>query len=152
MGKKAIIFIIVGILVGALIAGGGVFFILRNGAEKPDVPEVIPTFDIKDGQRFTLQKVQIPLYQTGSKASFLQADFTIIFKNKEALTLAQSMEPDIKDAIYGVFEVKTAEELKELGAREAMKEPVLEAIRELYNDEEDRENIVAVKISSFIVS
>ena len=33
-----------------------------------------------------------------------------------------------------------------------MKEPVLEAIRELYNVEEDRENIVAVMIPAFIVT
>ena len=51
------------------------------------------------------------------------------------------MVPDIKDAIYGVFESKTSDELRAAGAREAMKEPVLEAIRELYNEEEDRENI-----------
>ena len=62
------------------------------------------------------------------------------------------MVPDIKDAIYGVFETKTADELRVAGTRESMKEPVLEAIRELYNDEEDRENIVAVMIPAFIVT
>lgn len=148
MGKKAILFIVIGILLGAALAGGGIFFMIQNGAVKPQ--EEIEEFDIKDGQRLTLEKVQIPLAQTTSKAVFLQADFTIIFKNSEALALAETMIPDIKDAIYGVFENKTADELR--GSREAMKEPVLKAIRELYNDEEDRENIFAVMIPSFIVT
>ncbi len=151
MGKKAILFIIIGLVLGAGLAGGGVYFMIQNGTMKDPV-EKVEEFDLKDGQRFTLSKVQIPLVQTGSKTSFLQADFTIVLKNENALTLATSMEPDIKDAIYGVFESKTPEELKTPGARESMKEPVLEAIRGLYNSEEDRENIIAVKISSFIIT
>ena len=113
MGKKALLFIIIGVVVGALLAGAGVFFMIKNGGEKPVeeevIEEVIPEFDKADGKRLTLEKVQIHLVQTSSKAVFLQADFTIIFKNPEALALAESMVPDIKDAIYGVFETKTAE-------------------------------------------
>ena len=62
------------------------------------------------------------------------------------------MREYIKDAIMSVFEVKTADELNQTGARNDMKEPVLNAIRELYNDEADRENIVAVMIPTFIVT
>ena len=150
MGKKAIIFIVVGVILGAALAGGGIFFMIQNGAVK--TPEVVvePPFDLKNGQRLTLEKVQIPLMQTGSKTTFLQADFTVIFKTPEALTLAESRVPDIKDAIYGVFEKKTPEELR--GNREAMKEPVLEAIRALYNEEEDKEDIAAIMISSYIIT
>ena len=150
MGKKAIIFIIVGILLGAALAGGGVFFIMQNGAEEEPEEIIEPAFDLKNGYRFTLEKVQIPLVQTTSKAAFLQADFTIIFKTEEALALAETMAPDIKDAIYGVFETKTADEVR--GSRGTVKEPVLEAIRALYNEEADRENIAAVMIPYFIVA
>jgi len=152
MGKKALLFIIIGVVLGVGLAGGGIYFMIKNGNVAPEEEVVVEEFDLKDGHRFTLEKVQIPLKQTSSKASFLQADFTIIFKTEEALALAESMTPDIKDAIYGVIENKTAEELKAEGAREAIKAPVLEAIKELYNDEEDRENIAAVKISSFITT
>jgi len=139
-------------LLGVALAGGGIFFIMQNGGEKPVEEVVEPPFDLKNGQRLTLEKVQIPLVQTSSKTAFLQADFTIIFKDAEALALAEAMIPDIKDAIYGVFEVKTAEELRAVGSRETMKEPVLEAIRNLYNDEEDREKIAAVMIPAFIIA
>ena len=148
--KKLIIFLVVGLILGAGLAGGGVYFMVQNGAIKAPEEEVVPPFDLKDGQRLTLEKVQIPLMQTGSKTAFLQADFTVVFKTPEALTLAEAMGPDIKDAIYGVFEKKTAEELR--GNREAMKEPVLAAIKGLYNNEEDKENIAAVIISSYIIS
>jgi len=150
--KKIIIFLVIGLVLGAGLAGGGVYFMVQNGAIKAPEEVEEPAFDLKDGQRLTLEKVQIPLVQTTSKAAFLQADFTIIFKTAEALALAETMIPDIKDAIYGVFETKTVDELKASGAREAMKEPVLEAIRELYNIEEDKEGIAAVMIPSFIVT
>ena len=168
MGKKAILFIIIGVVLGVGLAGVGIFFMLQNGGEKPEEPEVIEEYDITQGKRLSLEKVQIPLKSTGSKTSYLQADFTIIFKTEEALNKANEMIPDIKDAIYGVFEVRTAEELKgqtvKLGEdglplenaeptsmRNAMKEPVLNAIRDLYFNEEDKENIVAVIIPSFII-
>jgi len=150
MGKKAILFIVVGVVLGVALAGGGIFFMIQNGAVEEPEEVVEPEFDLKDGQRFTLEKVQIPLLQTGSKTQFLQADFTIVFKTEEALGVAEAMAPDIKDAIYGVFEKKTADELR--GNREAMKEPVLNAIKELYNNEEDRENIAAIIISSYIIA
>ena len=154
MGKKAILFIVIGVLLGVGLAGGGIFFMLQNGGEKPveEEEEVIEEFDTTQGSRLTLEKVQIPLAVSSSKTNYLQADFTIIFKNSEILTKAEGLLPDIKDAIYGVFEVKTADELRTIGARETMKEPVLEAIRKLYNDEEDREKIAAVMIPAFIIA
>lgn len=151
MGKKAVLFIVLGIVLGIGGALAGVFFMLGQTKEPVEEEEiVIEKFDLKDGSRLTLSKVQIPLIQTGSKKQFLQTDITLVFKTAEAMSLAEGMQEDIKDAIMGVFEVKTAEELT--GARNNMKEPVLNAVRELYNNEEDRENIVAVMISSFIIT
>jgi len=149
--KKIIIFLIIGLVVGAGLAGGGVYFLVQNGAVK--APEVVeePPFDLKDGKSFTLEKVQIPLAQTGSKQSFLQADITIVLKTEEALTLAEGMAPYIKDAIYGVFANKTPDELN-IKNRETLKKEVLDAVRELYNQEEDRENIFTVMFPSFIVA
>lgn len=152
MVKKVVIFIIIGVVFGIAGALAGVFFMM-NKANEPEVTEpVVETFDLKDGTRLTLEKVQVPLLQTDNTKHFLQADFTIVFKSEEALALAEGMNQDIKDAIMSVFEVKTAAELTQVGARNDMKEPVLKAIRELYNNEEDRENIVAIMISSFIVT
>ena len=59
MGKKAVIFIVVGILLGVGLAGGGIYFMLQNGAIKPEEEIVEPAFDLKNGQRLTLEKVQI---------------------------------------------------------------------------------------------
>lgn len=160
MGKKAILFIVIGVVLGVALAGGGIFFMLQNGGEKPVEEEpVIEEFDITQGYRLTLEKVQIPLAISSSKTNYLQADFTIIFKNAEILTKAEGLLPDIKDAIYGVFETKTANELKVqpnaegniVSPREAMKEPVLEAVRNVFFTEEEKEAVAAVAISSFIV-
>lgn len=154
MGKKAVLFIVIGIVLGIGGALAGVFFML-NQTNKPqkEVNEfMVEEFDLKNGKSLTLEKVQIPLVQTGSKTQFLQADFTIVFKDEKALTQAEGMKDYIKDAIMSVFEVKTADELKQTGARNDMKEPVLNAVRELFNDEADRENIVAVMIPTFIVT
>ena len=154
MGKKAVLFIVLGIVLGVGGALAGVFFML-NQSSKPqkEVTDFkIEEFDLKNGKSLTLEKVQIPLVQTGSKKQFLQADFTIVFKDDKSLTQAEGMREYIKDAIMSVFEVKTADELNQTGARNDMKEPVLNAVRELYNDEADRENIVAVMIPTFIVT
>lgn len=150
MGKKAILFILIGVVVG--LAGGiaGAFFMIDQS--KPPEEPVVEEFDLKDGARLTLEKVQIVLPQVDANKSFLQADFTIVFKTAEALALAEGMQADIKDAILGVFETKTYDELNQTGARNDMKEPVLEAIRGLYNNEEDRENIMAIMISNFILT
>jgi len=150
--KKLIIFLVIGLVVGAGLAGGGVYFLVQNGTVKPPEEVEEPPFDLKNSHSLTLEKVQIPLAKTSSKTRYLQADFTIVFKTPEALALAESMQPYIKDAIYGVFEVKTPEELSDVKAREDMKEPVLKAIRELYNDEADRENIFTIMIPSFTVT
>ncbi len=165
MGKKALIFIIIGVVLGVALGAAGIFFMLKNGGEKPveEKEEVIEEFDLTQGKRLTLEKVQIPLATTGSKASYLQADFTIVFKTEEALTKAEELVPDIKAAIYKVFENKTAEQLRtkpttenteveQISPREAMREPVLESIREVYSLEEDKENVASVIISAFIVA
>ena len=154
MGKKAVLFIVLGIVLGVGGALAGVFFMLNQSSkpQKEFTDFKIEEFDLKNGKSLTLEKVQIPLVQTGSKKQFLQADFTIVFKDEKSLTQAEGMREYIKDAIMSVFEVKTADELNQPGARNDMKEPVLNAIRELYNDEVDRENIVAVMIPTFIVT
>ena len=158
MGKKAILFLIIGIVLGAALSAGGVYFMIQNGALADPNAQVEEEYDLTQGKRLTLEKVQVPLVATGSKQSYLQADFTIVFKNEEALAKANEIIPDIRDAIQGVFEVKTADELKtqptgegQISPREAMKGPVLEAIRNLYLLEEDKEAVVAVVISSFMV-
>ena len=152
MGKKTILFVIIGVFLGVALAAGGIFFMINksNEADSENKENIVEEFDLKDGKRLTLEKVQIPLKQVTSKTQYLQADFTIIFKDEKSLTQADSMKEDIKDAIMGVFENKTADELR--GNRNLMKEPVLEAIRELYNNESDKENIVAVMIPTFIIT
>lgn len=166
MGKKAILFIVIGVVLGVALAGGGIYFMIQNAAEKPETEEPeIEEYDLTQGKRLTLEKVQIPLASSGSKTSYLQADFTIVFKTEDALNKANEMIPDIKAAIYSVFETKTADQLKvkpttetedgeaksDISPREAMREPVLDSIRNIYTTEEDKENIVSVVISSFMV-
>ena len=170
MGKKALIFIVVGAILGVALAGGGIYFILNNAPapEEEDgetTEKKVEEYDLTQGKRFTLSKVQIPLAGMGSKTSYLQADFTIVFKTDVALKKAEAMEPDIKAAIYSVFETKTADDLRakpatidengnaveSVSPRIAMQEPLLNAIRAIYVTEEDKEDIVGVVISSFMI-
>ena len=170
MGKKALIFIIIGAILGVALAGGGIYLILSNSPAPSEDGEEgeeskVEEYDTTQGKRLTLSKVQVPLAGLGSKTSYLQADFTIIFKTEAALKKAEAMEPDIKAAIYSVFETKTADDLKVKPAipdengnvkevvspRIAMQEPLLEAIRAIYVTEEDKEDIVSVVISSFMI-
>lgn len=174
MGKKALLFIIIGVVLGVALAGVGIFFLLQNGGTEPvDEEEKEPVeevFDTTQGKKLIMEKVQIPLATSaGSKAHFVQADFSITYKTEEALTKANELIPDIKAAIYSVFETKTADQLKvktiidpvtgesivpedQVAPRVAMCEPVLQAIKNIYLLEEDKENVVSVVISSFIVS
>lgn len=148
MAKKALIIIIVAAVLGLGLAGAGIFFIMKDKAPEEEPGEVVvEKFDLKNGKHLTLEKVQVALMKTTSKASYLMADFVITFKSEEALKQAETMTPYIKDAIMSVFEKKTSEELA--GNREAMKEPVLNAIKALFNNEEDKEQVVSVAISSY---
>ena len=100
MGKKALIFIIVGVVLGLAGGAAGVFFIMNkvNEANNPE-PVIVEEFDLKDGKNLVLEKIQVPLAQTTSKRQYLQANFTIVFKDEETLTLASGMTDAIKDLL-----------------------------------------------------
>lgn len=157
MGKKAVLFIIVGIVLGAGLAAGGVFFMLKNGGIQAPVEPVVEVFDTTQGYTLSLKDVLIPLVQTSSRPDYLKADFTVIFKTEEALAKAEGIAPHISEAIYSVFETKTANELKvhydsngaKIVPRETMKEEVLNAIRNVFLEEEDKENVAAIIIYPF---
>ena len=75
--KKLIIFLVVGLILGAGLAGGGVYFMVQNGAIKAPEEEVVPPFDLKDGQRLTLEKVQIPVVCLTSAQFFQRVESKI---------------------------------------------------------------------------
>ncbi|MBP3284099.1 MAG: flagellar basal body-associated FliL family protein [Clostridia bacterium] len=153
MAKKALIIIIIAVVFGLVGAGAGVYFMMNRFDPNKQVVEPEETgFDLKDGSSLALNDVMISLKKTGSKASYLKASFVIVFEDEKALATAEKMTDYYRDAILSVFESKTAEELSDSNKRNEMKEPVLEAIRSLYNNEEDREKIIAVMIPSFIVT
>ena len=52
--------------------------------------------------------------------------------------------------VLGIFENKTAEELE--GNREAMKQIMLENIREIFVKQADKEKVVDISITNYIVS
>ena len=152
MVKKILVMLVVAIVFGVAGAAGGVFFMKSQfDPEKIAAMQEEPEFDLKDGSSLALNDVMVALKKTGSKSSYLKASFVIVFQDEEALATAENMTDYYRDAILGVFEEKTAEELN-ASSRNEMKEPILEAIRALYNNEEDREKVVAVMIPSFIVS
>lgn len=163
MGKKAIVFIIIGIVLGAGLAAGGTFFMLKNGAIKPEPENVVQEYDKTSGKRLTLEKFTVPLVQTSSQSSYIAANFTIIFKDEDALTKAQDLVPDIKEAFYKILAVKTADQLKvRLVSNEDgtstmvnpildLKKDLLEAVKDIYTTEEDKETVIDVIVEPLTI-
>jgi len=148
---KNILIIVIAAVVGIVGGGVGGYFLASKLNPANQVLEEEVAFDLQNGSSLALNDMTIALKKSGSKSSFLKASFVIVFEDAETLATAENMTDYYRDAILSVFEDKTADDLNIVGRNE-MKEPILQAIRELYNNEEDREKIVAVMIPSFIVT
>ena len=66
------------------------------------------------------------------------------------LTRVTALDSKIKDVVLGVFETKTAEELE--GNREVMKQAMLDSIREIFVKQADKEKIVDVSITKYMIA
>lgn len=151
---KNILIIVIAAVVGVVGGGVGGYFLANhfNPANQATLEEEAE-FDLKDGASLALNDVKILLKKAegSTKTPYLQASFVIVFKDADALTTAENMTEFYRDAILSVLELKTKAELSSENARNEIKEPILQAVRELYNSEEDREKIVKVMIPSFIL-
>jgi len=142
---KNILIIAIAAIVGVVGGGvGGYFLASKLNPANQVVVEEETEIDLKDCSSLVLEDVTIPLKRVSSKAVFMKANFIITLADEEALTTAEKMKEYYRSAILSVFESKTVAELD--GKRNDMREPVLQAIRELYNSEEDREKIIGVDI------
>ena len=65
------------------------------------------------------------------------------------LAKVESLNNKIEDVILGIFEGKTAEELE--GKREVMKQVILDNIREIFVKQADKEKIVDVSITEYVI-
>lgn len=149
MAKKAIILIIVLVVVGMAGTIGGLVYFLNRPAEAEVVEEVDEGIDYETAKLLTIAGMKVRLKQSGVKPSYLVASIDITLVDEEALTKFEALQPIIKDAILGVLETKTAEELD--GNRAALKEPVLQAIKDIFPKQEDKDKILGVAISEFLI-
>jgi len=149
MAKKAIILIIVLVIVGMAGTIGGLVWFLNKPAEAEVVEEVDEGIDYETAKLLTIADMKVRLKQSGVKPSYLLANIDITLVDEEALTKFEALQPIIKDAILGVLETKTAEELD--GNRAALKEPILQAIQNIFPKQEDKDKILGVAISQFLI-
>jgi len=70
--------------------------------------------------------------------------------DEEMLARVTALDSKIKDVVLGVFETKTAEELE--GNREVMKQAMLDSIREIFVKQADKEKIVDVSITKYMIA
>lgn len=149
MAKKAIILILVLVFVGMAGTIGGLVYFLNKPAEAEVVEEVDEGVDYETAKLLTIADMKVRLKQSGVKPSYLLANIDITLVDEEALTKFEALQPIIKDAILGVLETKTAEELD--GNRAALKEPVLQAVKDIFPKQEDKDKILGVAISQFLI-
>lgn len=152
MLKRSIIIIIISVTISLAIAFGGIWFLLKKDAEPPveEQENIVEEIDLSMLQRFNVS-MTVSLKQTTSKTNFLLTDIIISVQDEEMLARVEGLSDIIKAEILGVLENKTVEDLRVEGARVALTEPILESVRGIFSKQEDKDKIVAVHISKFLV-
>lgn len=155
MNKKSLLIIIAAVTIALLIAFGTIFLFLKKVEEKEDEPEIIEEVDLNkiDYEQllsYTIDPMTIKIVQTASKPHYLMLESGIYVTDEEMLARVQALSSRIKDVVLGVFENKTAEELE--GNREVMKQAMLDSIREIFVKQADKEKIVDVSITKYMVA
>lgn len=154
MNKKSLLIIIMSVTIALLIAFGTIFLFLRRLEEGERKPEIIEEVDVNkiDYEKllsYDLGKRTIKIVQTGSKAHWLQIGMSLYVTDDDMLTRIESLQSKIEDVILGIFETKTATDLE--GNREVMKQVILENIRDIFVKQADKEKIVDVAITEYVV-
>ena len=155
MNKKGLLIIIAAVTVALLVAFGTIFVFLKKVEEKDEEPEIIEEVDLnkidyETLQSYTLEPMTIKIVQTASKPHYLMLEAGVYVTDEEMLTRLGALNNRIKDVVLGVFEKKTAEELE--GNREVMKQVLLESIREIFVKQIDKEKIVDISITKYMIA
>ena len=155
MNKKSLLIIIMAVTVALLVAFGTIFLFLKKVDEKEEEPEIIEEIDLnkidyEQLQSYTLAPMTIKIVQTASKPHYLMLEAGVYVTDEEMLTRVTALDSKIKDVVLGVFETKTAEELE--GNREVMKQAMLDSIREIFVKQADKEKIVDVSITKYMIA
>lgn len=154
--KKLLVIIIVVITLALLGAFGTIFFMLNKAQEPTEeeklkaAQEEIDKLDFEQLSAFSMDPLTIQIKRTSSKPDYLVIKATINVKDEAMLTRVEALNEVIIDSINGIFENKTKDELE--GKREEMKEPILQAVRELFSKEEDKMQIINVLITDYKIA
>lgn len=150
MAKKAIVLILVFVFVGMAATIGGLVYLLNKPAEQ-EVEVVDEGIDYTTAKLLNVATdMKVRLKQSGVKPSYLVATVDVTLVDDKAVTQFEPWKNVMMDAILGVLETKTAEEL-EGGNRASIKEPVLNAIKDIFPKQEDKDKILGVAISQFLI-
>ena len=155
MNKKSLLIIIMAVSVALLVAFGTIFLFIKKVDEKEEEPEIVEQVDLNkiDYEQllsYTLEDMTIKIVQTESKPHYLMLQAGVYVTDEEMLTRVTALDSKIKDVVLGVFETKTAEELE--GNREVMKQAMLDSIREIFVKQADKEKIVDVSITKYMIA
>jgi len=154
---KKILIIIIAVVTIALVGAGVTIYFAIDKANEPTeeekfkaAQEEIDKMDFEQLQKFSMEPMTIQIKRTKSKPDYLVIKLVISVKDEAMLARVESLNDVIVDSINGIFENKTAEELE--GKREEMKEPILEAVRNLFSKQEDKIQIVNVLITDYKIA
>lgn len=155
MNKKSLVIIIAAVTIALLVAFGTIFLFLKKVDEVEEKPEVVEEIDLnkidyEQLQSYTVEKMTIKIVQTSSKPHYLLIEPVIYVTDEEMLTRLGALSSKVKDIILGTFENKTAAELE--GNREVMKQLILENIREIFVKQADKEKVVDVSITNYMIA
>ena len=157
MNKKTIIIIISAIIISALITAGTIFLFLNKLEQQENQPEIIEEIDLNKIDYEQLQylamdslTIQVAPTENSSKSNYLLVEFGMYVTDAEMLARVQALNSRIKDVVIGVFESKKVSELE--GNRELMKQVLLDNIREIFVKEGDKEKIVDVAITKYMIA
>lgn len=161
MNKKFILTIILTVVVTFLIsfvAAVGTVYVALDKINNPDEEEEVVE-EIDPGkinyellQTYTLKKMTIKLAQTASKPHYLILESGVYVADEEMLARMAPVNSKIEEAIFNVFADKTAAEIEGKENRPIMKQLMLDAIREIFLTQEDKDKIVDVVITNYMIA
>ena len=161
MNKKFILTIILTVIVTfviAFVAAVGTVWVVVDKINSPDedeevVEEIDPgKIDYELLQTYTLKKMTIKIAQTASKPHYLILESGICVTDAEMLARLEPLNSKIEEEIFNVFADKTAAELEGKENRPIMKQLMLDAVREIFVKQEDKDKIVDVVITNYMIA
>ena len=151
-GKKNIILFAVALIVAVGASVGGTFFFLSSGNDEAAVVEAAPVDDKPQvAIYYNMRPAYIVNYLTGSKPRYLQAEFTIMARNEEAIEAVILHMPLIRSEIINFLNEQNFMELQTQEGKEAVRLGIVELSNKILSAYGVQPGIEAALITNFVL-